>query len=99
MALGLPRRVAIAALVALPVALALALFVEACGAVHGAPKCGVLSYAAVPFVVLALVLESLAFSSPQNDHTVRVLLWLTIYVVAVLLCFLVLWLRSIARRG
>jgi hypothetical protein len=48
---------------------------------------------------MALVLESLVFASPQNDHTVRVLLWLTIYAVAVLLCFLVPWLRFIARRG
>ena len=95
---ALLRRIATVALIAMPVAFGLALFFEACGAMHGAPKCGPLSYVAIPFVVLSLMLDTLVFSSPQNDLTVRIELWLVAYAVAVLLCILVLWLQSFAHR-
>ena len=92
------QRGTIATLLGLPVALGFALFVEKCGAIHGAPNCGPLSYVAVPFLVIALALESLLFSSPQNDHVVRAILWFVVFAVAVLLCFLILWLRSFVHR-
>ena len=92
------QRVAIMALLTLLMALGLALFVEKCGAIHGAARCGPLSYAAVPFLVIALAVESFLFSSPQNDHVVRAILWFVILAVAGLLCLILLWLRSFARR-
>jgi hypothetical protein len=96
---ALPRRVAAALLLAVPVAIGLGFFVETCGAIHGTPPCGPLSYAAVPFAVLALVLESVIFRSPQNDNVVRLILFLVVYVVAVLICFMVLLLRSPPTRN
>jgi heme A synthase len=98
MATALLQRVAVAALLALPVALGLAVFVEKCGAIHGPPDCGALSYAAIPFLVISLALESLLFVSPQNDHVVHVILWFVAFVVAILLCLVILRLRSFARR-
>ena len=94
----LPRKLVLAILLAVPVALALTVFVETCGAVHGSPRCGTLSYAAIPVVVGALALEGLAFRSPQSEFTVRVLIWAVTYAVAFVLCFLAVHLSSRLRR-
>jgi len=92
------RRIAIAAVAAAAMAVAFALLAEKCGAIHGSPRCGPLSYAAVPFTIAALALESLIFGSPQNDQVVRLILWLVASVIAVLIASLFLWLRSSPDR-
>jgi hypothetical protein len=86
------------ALAAIPVALALVLFFDACGAIHGPPRCGALSYAAIPFVVLDLALESSLFSSPPNDRVVLAGLAVVAYAVALALCAALAWLGARRRR-
>lgn len=92
------RPIVAVALAAVPVAVALALFFDACGAIHGPPRCGAASYVAIPFVVLDLVVESWLFSSPPNDRVVLAGLGLIAYAVAALLCGTVAWLRARRRR-
>jgi hypothetical protein len=92
------RRLASIILVAVPIAIVLALFVEACGAIHGKPNCGPLSFLAVPVVVFALVVEGVLFSAPQNDLTVRMLIWASAYAIALVLCLFVLYLAPLVRR-
>jgi hypothetical protein len=87
-----------AALLALPIAVALVLFANACGAFHGAPVCGPLSMAAIPIVVLPLFLEHILFSEPQSETTRRIMLWLVAYLVSLVLVLIVLWLRGVLRR-
>ena len=92
------RVFAYAALFAVPVAVALAIFVQACGAVHGAPSCGPSSAIAIPVVVLALAVESFVCPSSQSDLTVRLLIIASSYLIAFVLCLGVLYLASLARR-
>jgi hypothetical protein len=92
------RAFARAALFAVPIAVVLAMFVQACGAVHGAPSCGPSSAIAVPIVVFALVVEGFVFPSPQSDLTIRLLIIASSYLVAFVLCLCVLYLASLARR-
>jgi hypothetical protein len=87
-----------AALFAVPVAVALAMFVQACGAVHGAPSCGPSSVIAIPVVVFALAVESIVFPSSQSDLTVRLLIIASSYLIAFVLCLGVLYVASLARR-
>ena len=95
MPLSVFRRVVFAAGVALPVAVAFAFLIETCGSIHGDPKCGPLSFVAVPFVVGALMLESTVFRSPQPEQVVRLLTWLIAYVVAFLFSLVAVWLLSL----
>ena len=85
-------------LVAVPVSALLVVFANSCGAIHGAPACGAASYAAVPVVVLALLLERAVFGAPQSDATVLVLLWVVSYVVSLLAILLGFWVWR-ALRG
>lgn len=87
-----------AALFAIPVAVALVLFANACGAFHGKPACGPLSIAAIPLVVIPLFLQHLLFSEPQSELTGRMFLWCVSYFVSLVLVFIVLWLRATLRR-
>jgi len=87
-----------AAFFAVPIAIVLAMFVQACGAVHGAPSCGPSSAIAVPVVIFALVVEGFVFSSPQSDLTIRLLVIASSYLIAFVLSLCVLYLASLARR-
>ena len=78
-------------LIALPVSALVFAFAHACGAIHGAPACGAFSYAAVPIVVIALLLERAIFGMPQSDATVLILVWLVAYVVTLLTILLGFW--------
>jgi len=51
---GRRRRYVATLLLALPLSALLVAFASVCGGIHGAPTCGVLTYAAVPLVVLVL---------------------------------------------
>ena len=85
-------------LIAVPISALLVVFANACGAIHGAPACGALSYAAVPLVVLALLLERAVFGTAQSDATVLVLLGVVAYAITVLMIFLGFWVWR-ALRG
>lgn len=78
-------------LLAVPLAVVLFLFAYTCGAIHGAPACGALSYAAAPLVVIALLMERALFDAPQGEGTVLVLLWITAYLVSLVMVFLGFW--------
>ena len=86
------------ALIAVPISALLLVFANACGAIHGAPACGAFSYAAVPLVVLALLLERAVFGTPQSDVTVLVLLGVVAYAMTVLMMLLGFWVWR-ALRG
>jgi len=86
------------ALIAVPVSALLFVFANACGAIHGAPACGASSYAAVPVVVMALLLERVMFGVPQSETTVLVLVWLVAYIVSLLTILLGFWVWR-ALRG
>jgi hypothetical protein len=86
------------ALLALPIAVALVVFANACGAFHGAPVCGPLSMAAIPLVVLPLFLEHVLFSEPQSETTRRIMLWLVAYLLSLVLVLIVHRLRALSRR-
>lgn len=86
------------ALLAMPAAVALVLFANACGAFHGRPACGVLSLAAIGLVVIPLFLEHLLFSEPQGSLTGQLLLWFVAYLVCLMIGFFVFWLRGALRR-
>jgi len=85
-------------LTAVPVSALLFMFANACGAIHGAPACGAASYAAVPLVVMALLLERGFYGAPQSDTTVLILLWLVAYLVSLLTILLGYWVWH-ALRG
>lgn len=87
-----------AAVLAIPVTIALVLLIETCGSIEGSPKCGPFSYLAVPFVVLSLVLESLLFPSPQPEQFDRLLTWGIAYAVAIALVLVVQWALAARRR-
>ena len=87
-----------AALLAIPVAVALVLFASACGTFHGRPACGPLSMAAIPLAVIPLFLEHLLFSEPQSELTDRLFLWCVAYLVSLVGVFIGLWLRGTLRR-
>ena len=85
-------------LTAVPVSALLFIFANACGAIHGAPACGALSYAAVPLVVMALFLERAFYGAPQSETTVLILVWLVAYLVSLLTILLGFWVWR-ALRG
>lgn len=86
------------ALIAVPISALLLVFANACGAIHGAPACGAASFAAVPVVVLALLLERAVFGAPQSDATVLVLVSVVSYLVSLLFILLGFWVWR-ALRG
>lgn len=75
-------------LLAVPLSALLSVFANACGAIHGAPACGALSYAAAPLVVLALLIERALYAAPQSEGTVLVLIWGATYVVSFVMALL-----------
>lgn len=85
-------------LIAVPISAPLFVFANTCGAIHGAPACGAASYAAVPVVVLSLLLERAVFGAPQSDATVLVLMWVVSYLVTLLVILLGFWVWR-ALRG
>jgi hypothetical protein len=95
---SIARRLAYAALLAVPVAIGLIFFVESCGAIHGKASCGPASAVAVPIVVIALVFEGLVFTLPQSDATTRVLVWASAYLIALVACLAGLYVASLMRR-
>ena len=78
-------------LLAVPLSALLFAFATVCGAIHGAPACGALSYAAAPLVVLALMIERAVFDAPQSEGTVLVLIWVATYLVSLVMIFLGFW--------
>ena len=78
-------------LLALPLSAVLFVFANACGAIHGGPACGALSYAAAPLVVLGLLLERALFDAPQSQGTVLVLIWVAAYLLSLVMVFLGFW--------
>lgn len=74
--------------IAMPLSGLLWAFATLCGAIHGAPACGVLSYAAVPLVVIALLIERALFDVPQSEGTVLVLIWAAAYVLSLVMVVL-----------
>lgn len=85
-------------LLALPLSALLFVFASICGAIHGAPACGALSYAAAPLVVLALLIERALFAAPQSEAMVGVLIWVAAYLVSLIMVFLGFWVWQ-ALRG
>ncbi len=78
-------------LLALLLSVLLFVFANVCGAIHGAPACGALSYAAAPLVVLALLLERALFDVPQSEGVVLVLIWVAAYLLSLVMVFLGFW--------
>ncbi len=78
-------------LLALLLSALLFVFANICGAIHGAPACGVLSYAAAPLVVLALLLERALFDVPQGEGIVLLLIWVAAYFLSLVMVFLGFW--------
>jgi len=72
-------------------------FANVCGAIHGAPACGALSYAAAPLVVLALLLERALFDVPQSEGIVLLLIWVAAYLLSLVMVFLGFWVRRALR--
>ncbi len=84
-------------LLALLLSAVLFVFASVCGAIHGAPACGALSYAAAPLVVLALLLERALFDVPQSEGIVLLLIWVAAYLLSLVMVFLGFWVRRALR--
>ena len=84
-------------LLALLLSVVLFVFANVCGAIHGAPACGALSYAAAPLVVLALLLERALFDVPQSEGIVLLLIWVAAYLLSLVMVFLGFWVRRALR--
>lgn len=78
-------------LLAFPLSAVLFGLATVCGAIHGAPACGVLSYFAAPLVVLGLIIERALFDAPQSEGTVLVLIWIAAYLLSLVMVFLGFW--------
>jgi hypothetical protein len=88
------RRFKWALIAAFPLSIAAVLLAEACGQIHGSPRCGLLTLVATLFVIPTLVVESALFPEPLSPAALRVLTWVVAYGIVGLLSFVVIWMAQ-----